>query len=149
MKNIHSDTFIGMVMLLVSAYFYSLTTAMPEGPAVFPKLILLILMALSLVIMSQGLIASYQAKLKGHAVERYFQKIRGPATIYVALCLYVALIEVLGFFAASTIASAFFMAFFGIRSYTRILMVLTGINVFIYLLFVWQLKIALPSGMLI
>ena len=41
------------------------------------------------------------------------------------------------------------MLLFGMRSYIKLLLVLIGINVFIYLLFVWQLKIVLPAGVLI
>jgi hypothetical protein len=62
--------------------------------------------------------------------------------------VYAFLIEFLGFFSATSLASVFFMLFFGLRSYVRILMVLVGLNVFIYILFVWQLRISLPSGLL-
>jgi hypothetical protein len=149
MKNIHTDIYIGMLMLLMSGFFYSLASEMPPEPAVFPKLILLILAVFSLVIIIKGILETLRARNEERSVERYFQKIRGPAVVYVALCSYVALIEVLGFFTASTLASAFFMIIFGVRSYKRILLVLAGINAFIYLLFIWQLQIALPMGVLI
>jgi len=149
MRNIHLDTFIGLLMLVVSGYFYSLTQEMPPEPAEFPKIVLIILMIFSLVIMSKGILLSIRAKKKGLIVEQYFDKIRGPMVVYFALCIYVVLIELLGFFASTTIASAFFMLLFGMKSYTKLFLVLIGINVFIYLLFVWQLKIVLPSGVLI
>ena len=149
MRNIHLDTFIGLLMLLVSGYFYYLTQEIPPEPAEFPKLVLIILMVFSLVIMSKGILLSLQAKKKGQTVEQYFEKIRGPMFVYIALCVYVVLIELLGFFSSTTIASAFFMFLFGMRSYTKQFLVLIGINLFIYLLFVWQLKIVLPSGILI
>lgn len=41
------------------------------------------------------------------------------------------------------------MIFFGLRNPIRILLVLIGLNAFIYGLFVWQLKIGLPTGILI
>ena len=59
------------------------------------------------------------------------------------------LVDFLGFFAASSLASVFFMIFFGLRNPIRILLVLIGLNAFIYGLFVWQLKIGLPTGILI
>ena len=149
MRNIHLDTFIGVIMLLVSGYFYSLTQEMPDEPAEFPKLVLIILMVFALVIMSKGILETLRARDQGQIVQQYFEKIRGPAIVYIALCLYVFLIEFLGFFTASTIVSAFLMVLFGMRSYIKLFLVLIGINVFIYLLFVWQLKIVLPSGVLI
>lgn len=149
MKNIHLDTFIGLLIFLVSGCFYYLTLDIPPEPAEFPRLVIIILMVFSLVIMSKGVLLSVRANKKGLIVERYFERIRGPMVVYFSLCVYVLLIEFLGFFTSTTIASAFFMILFGMRSYKRIFFVLSGINVFIYLLFVWQLKIVLPSGILI
>lgn len=149
MRNIHLDTFIGLFMLLVSGFFYSLTDEMPDDPAEFPQLVLILLMVFSLVIMLKGVMYSLKARNEGAMVEKYLDKIRGPAIVYLALCVNVGLIQILGFFTATTIASAFFMVLFGIRSYVKIFMTLLGINIFIYSLFVWQLKISLPTGLLI
>ncbi|GAA0410547.1 hypothetical protein GCM10009133_18840 [Cocleimonas flava] len=149
MRNIHLDTFIGLLMLLVSAYFYYLAQNMPPEPAEFPKLVISILIVFSLVIMSKGVLLTLRAKKNGTIVDHYFERIRGPMAVYLGLCVYVGLIELLGFFTSTTIASAFFMLLFGMRSYIKLLLVLIGINVFIYLLFVWQLKIVLPAGVLI
>jgi len=149
MKNIHLDTFIGMFLLIVSAFFYFLTVQMPDDPAVFPKLVLLVLIVFSVVIMFKGITKTIEAKRDGLMVESYFEKIRGPASVYIGLCVYVFLIQLLGFFVASSMSSVFFMVLFGIKSYLKIFLLVIGINVFVYLLFVWQLKIALPTGLLI
>jgi hypothetical protein len=149
MKNIHLDTFIGIFLLIVSVFFYSLTAQMPDDPAVFPKLVLLVLMVFSVLIMCKGITKTIKAKRDNLMVERYFENIRGPASVYIGLCVYVFLIQLLGFFVASSISSVFFMVLFGIKSYFKIFLLVIGINVFVYLLFVWQLKIALPTGLLI
>jgi hypothetical protein len=149
MKKLHLDVYIGLVLLAASGYFYFLAHGMPADPALFPKLILVILMALSCVICGTGVLETVRARHESRPVKQHFPALKGPATVFIALCVYAALIEVLGFFAASTAASAFFMVLFGLRSYVRILLVLVGINAFIYALFVWQLKITLPAGLLI
>jgi len=107
MRNIHLDTFIGLLMLLVSAYFYYLAQNMPPEPAEFPKLVISILIVFSLVIMSKGISLTIRAKKNGTIVGHYFEKIRGPMAVYLGLCVYVSLIELLGFFTSTTIASAF------------------------------------------
>ncbi|QNH05078.1 tripartite tricarboxylate transporter TctB family protein [Pseudomonas sp. B11D7D] len=150
MKYLHLDAVIGLCMLLFCFFFYSLEAEMPKDPALFPRLILVALGAFSLFILGGGLIKSLHARNRGEAVTRFFvEGLRGPLTIYAGVVAYVALIPVLGFFAATSLATAFFMMYFGYRSYVKALMVLLSINAFIYLLFVWQLKIFLPTGLLV
>jgi hypothetical protein len=55
----------------------------------------------------------------------------------------------LGFFVATSLAMIFFMNFFGYRSYFKVLVISILFNSFIYLLFVWQLKISLPTGLFV
>ncbi|MFG7339547.1 tripartite tricarboxylate transporter TctB family protein [Stutzerimonas stutzeri] len=150
MKYLHLDAVIGLCMLLFSLIFYSLAADMPKDPALFPQLILITLAAFSLFIMVAGLIKSTRARARNEAAVRFFEGgLRGPLTAYAGVVAYVALIPVLGFFTASSLATAFFMGYFGYRSYLKALIVLVFINAFIYLLFVWQLRIFLPTGLLI
>ncbi|KDE38777.1 Tricarboxylate transport protein TctB [Nitrincola lacisaponensis] len=149
MKAIHLDLVIGAIMLMFSAVFYSLSVQMPSDPAVFPKLILATLMAFSAYILVNGISKTWTAKKQGVAQERVFKQVRGPIVTFVALCVYVILIDVLGFFVSSTLAAVFFMRYFGVSSYLQMLLVLIIMNSFIYMLFVWQLRISLPTGLLL
>lgn len=149
MKALHSDVLIGSAMLIFSIIFYSLSAQMPSDPAVFPKLILTTLIIFSLFITWSGVSKTWQTKRKGEKNPPLFEHIRGPLITFTALCLYIALIHILGFFAASSIIAIFFMVYFGVRSYMQVILVLFIMNTFIYLLFVWQLRIALPTGLLL
>jgi hypothetical protein len=143
------DVAIGLAMLLFSIVFYSLTMQMPADPAVFPKLILSVLALFSLLILFSGLAKTRAAKKERTSFAPVFTHVRGPAVTFVALCLYLALINVLGFFTASSLAAIFFMLYFGITSYVQVLLFLVLMNTFVYWLFVWQLGISLPAGLLL
>lgn len=149
MKALHSDALIGLAMLVFSIIFYSLSAQMPYDPAIFPKLILTTLIVFSLFIIWSGIAKTRAAKKQGIKHRPIFEHIRGPIITFIALCLYIALINTLGFFTASSIIAIFFMFYFGVRSYIQVMLVLLIMNTFIYLLFVWQLRIALPTGLLL
>lgn len=149
MKTLHMDVPIGLAMLLFSITFYSLTMMIPADPAVFPKLILSVLGLFSLLILVSGISktrAAQKASVNSTPVSTH---IRGPAVTFTALCIYLALISVLGFFTASSLAAIFFMLYFGLKSYVQMFFVLVLMNTFVYLLFVWQLRISLPTGLLL
>lgn len=115
----------------------------------FPKLILSVLGLFSLLILASG-ISKTRGPLKANVNSApIFTHVRGPAVTFTALCIYLALISVLGFFTASSLAAIFFMFYFGLKSYVQMLFVLVLMNTFVYLLFVWQLRISLPTGLLL
>lgn len=149
MKRIHLDVYIGATLLLAAGYLYSVTMGMPDGPAMFPKLLLIILMLFSGLILTQGVLASQHARRDNRTLPSFFPRVSGPMVVFAVTVGYVVLIDVLGFFSATTLASALFMVLFGLRRAGQIALVTLGINLFIYALFVWQLRIALPGGLLI
>jgi len=149
MKNLHIDIYIGILMFLTSTYFYTLTLEMPKDPATFPQLILTVLIVFSIIVFSKGCITTIKSKKSNSKIDRYLNDSGRPLILYIAIVLYVIFISLIGFFTASTIASAFFIVFFGVRDLRKIILVLFGINIFIYALFVWQLKIYLPTGLFI
>lgn len=149
MKNLHIDIYIGILMFFTSIYFYTLTLEMPQDPATFPQLILTILIVFSVLIFTKGFMTTKKVQKTKEKIDRYFNRSKRSFILYISIVVYVISIDLIGFFTASTIASAFFITFFGIRNLKKIILLLLGINLFIYALFVWQLKIYLPSGLLI
>ncbi|MDQ7734875.1 tripartite tricarboxylate transporter TctB family protein [Halomonas sp. SpR1] len=149
MKTLHIDVVIGLAILLFSIVFYSLSAQIPADPAVFPKLILSILALFSLLIIWTGVSKTLSAKKERLKNIPIFKHARGPAVTFIALCVYLALINLLGFFTASSLAAIFFMFYFGVKSYIQALLVVILMNTFVYLLFVWQLRISLPTGLFI
>ena len=65
------------------------------------------------------------------------------------LCVaYVALVEVVGFFVATALFMSVFMAMMGLRKPLIYIAAIVGVNLGLYLLFVWQLKVPMPIGIL-
>lgn len=148
MKTINNDITAGLVLFFSSLMLYTVTNNMPTGPAIFPKIILATLAGLAFIVFSSGLQKTIKA-VKNHTENtRVFENSLSPFVTYLSICLYVGLIGVLGFFSASSIAAIFFMLYFGANSYLHVFLVTLCINSFIYLLFVWQLRISLPTGIL-
>lgn len=149
MKKVHLDAVIGFVLLIISGYFYIVSSNMPADPALFPKLILASLALLSVYIFLTGVIKTVHSIKCQLESDGFLNRLRGPLTTYLAAVVYAICIPVLGFFVATSIACMFFMYYFGYRSYIKSLGVLVALNTFIYVLFVWQLKISLPEGIFI
>ncbi len=65
------------------------------------------------------------------------------------LCVaYVALVEFIGFFVATALFLTLFMVMLGIRRPLTYIAAIGGVNLGLYLLFVWQLKVPVPAGIL-
>jgi uncharacterized protein with PQ loop repeat len=149
-KQIHHDVYIGLVMLFVSLVALIKALPMPENAAQFPELMIVILIAFSLWITYQGikktqLINSGKAK-KDDTIS--FEKTKMPLISFVIVVIYTMLIEVLGFFASTTLFVAAFMYFYKIKDLKKIIITLVGLNAFIYFLFVIQLNVPLPKGII-
>lgn len=149
MKHVHLDAVIGFALIIISGFFYIISSNMPPEPALFPKLILAGLSLLSISIFTSGVIKTIHSVRSNIESEKFFNGLRGPVTTYLAAVIYAVLIPFLGFFMATSIASIFFMYYFGYRSYVKAAAVIITLNSFIYILFVWQLKISLPEGIFI
>jgi uncharacterized membrane protein YidH (DUF202 family) len=144
MKKIHSDIYISIAMLIFSISLLSMALGMPEGPSKFPKIILLFLVIFSVYIFITGL----KKTLKQSDTGKKFLNFKYPMTTFLIILAYVILIDFLGFFSSTTLFVAAFMFYYNVRKYHVVFMCLLGVNLFVYALFVWQLNIQLPSGIL-
>ena len=78
-----------------------------------------------------------------------FKEMINPLLAFAIVCAYVAGINILGFFVASTIFMLGFMFWMGYRRPLPMVLTTALMMVFIYFLFVVQLKVRMPSGFLI
>jgi len=144
MKKIHSDIYISVVMLIFSMSLLSMAFGMPDGPSRFPKIILFFLMIFSVYIFFTGIKKTRTQSDPG----KKFLNFKYPITTFLIILIYILLIDFLGFFSSTTIFVAAFMFYYNVRKYHVVFMCLVGVNFFVYSLFVWQLNIQLPSGIL-
>ena len=151
-RMIHHDLWIGFLMCLVSAVLLMQTSKMPAGAAQFPKVILGCFIAFGLWIFYKGvaktllLSKGFSEKVKDKPLE--FKQMARPMACLLGVIGYVSIIKITGFFVASTIFTLVFMWLYGMRSVKKMVAVTLGMDLFLYVLFVIQLKVQLPQGIL-
>lgn len=138
MLKLNQDRVAGVIILLVCTWLFYEARLYPFESRVYP-VGLLIFMMFSAIIM-----IAWPAKTSGKE-EGNPKKI----LMTIMLCLaYVGMVEVLGYFLASAIFMAVFMAMMGLRNPLTYIVAIVGVNLGIYLLFVWKLNVPVPSGIL-
>ncbi len=156
-RAVHQDVFIGIVMVIISVLLYAKSSTMPEGAAQFPTIILTLFSIFGLVITIGGVgktraANSKQAEEPKIADSREevlsFSKIKMPFVSILIVAAYVILLSVLGFFVATSIFIIGFMMFYRVRSWKKIFLTVFCIDLFVYLLFIIQLNVPLPKGLL-
>ena len=150
-KNIiHHDVYMSIAMLIFALIALARTTVFPAGAARFPRLILGFLIIFTLWNLYEGIKKTKAINAEGTGADKVIKwpQLTLPMATFLIVVIYTALIGILGFFTATTLFILGFMYFYQVRKVTTILLTLVGTNVFIYLLFVYQLNVPLPKGFL-
>lgn len=153
-KHIHYDVFVGLVLIAVSFALFPMTLKFPDTAGLFPQFILTVLCILGAYTLFHGV---YQTKRErkmmedGQEVTSIFnwQANKLPMAGYVMIVLYILAIKPIGFFVCTTVFMVIYMLFLNMRKPLVLVLVTLGVDCFIYFLFVVQLKLNLPSGILI
>jgi putative tricarboxylic transport membrane protein len=132
------DRVAGAILLLICTGLFYEGWRYPADSRLFPLGLLAFLMIGAIVMIVRPAPAS-----KGERGEP--KKVLLTTLLCVA---YVALVEVLGFYVATALFMAVFMAMMGLRKPVIYIAAIVGVNLGIYLLFVWQLKVPVPIGIL-
>lgn len=144
-KWFNSDTISGLIIVSIALFFLSLTIKMPVGAARFPKLVLSILGTLGFFLTLSGLRSSVINKDNSKETVSIYS-FRNPMIAISLIIFYVVLLTILGFYISTVIYIVLFMLFFQEKRIKNIVLTAIAINVFVYLLFVVQLKVQLPQG---
>lgn len=132
------DRVAGVILLLICTGLFYEGWRYPAESRLFPLGLLTFLMIGAIVMIVRPAQAS-----KGERGE--------PKKILLTtlLCIaYVALVEILGFFVSTVLFMTVFMAMLGLRKPLIYIAAIVGVNLGLYLLFVWQLKVPIPIGIL-
>jgi hypothetical protein len=145
-KWVNSDSISGLIIVIISIFFLSMTNKMPISAARFPKLVLSILGILGFVLFIRGIKSSLKNKNLKETIT--FTSFKNPIIAISLITIYVVLLKILGFYIATALYTVLFMLFFQERKIKTILLTAIAINLFVYLLFVVQLNVQLPQGFL-
>lgn len=140
-------------MLAFAAFFLALTGAFPKQSAYFPRFFTLVLIALSVIIVWGGVKKSARLS-RGTATESDERPLTRrelvlPMSGIAVMVCYIALIPAIGFFVSTGLFMLVSMWLLKIRSIPVMLLSTLGLEAFIYVLFIMQLKLNMPSGLFI
>lgn len=152
--HLHYDVFVGAFLIVLSVCLFPMTLSFPDTAGIFPQFILVVLFILGIYTLFHG-VKETKAERKlieeGQEVKQLFGWKENKLLMlgYVLIVAYILLIDVLGFFTSTTIFMVGYMFFLKMRKPLTLILVTVGVDCFIYFLFVMQLKLSLPSGLLI
>lgn len=145
LKRLNRDVYIGLGLIAFSVFFLMESAKMHPGAAEFPKIILGVFLMLSGFLVVNGLLNTWKPeRLKKSDKPIALAELKSPVVIAVLSLAYVAAIDLIGFFIATTVFVPAFMFFFGVRKLAPILIVTASIDLFIYVLFTKLLSVYLP-----
>lgn len=146
MKKLKADIIFTIVLIIMALPLYLESNKFPTGGDVFPKLMVGVILVLSVYEIIKYFMSNKQeAEESG---EKDWREKYNPFIIFVFSIILALLIKFLGFFTAITLFTACTMWYLGIRKINSYIFSIIGINLFIYFLFVMQLQVPLPKGIL-
>jgi cytochrome c oxidase assembly factor CtaG len=144
-----SDRIIAVIIATFSLWLYRVADEFPEGTDTFPKLLLATLILLAALMFAQ----SFRRRPGSLHADEKTKKVSAssfvhPAITFLACVAFVALVPVLGYFTSGVLFSAAMMFYLGTRRMHTFLISIAGVMLFIYILFIMQLRVPVPRGLL-
>lgn len=141
-KSLHPNIYIGAFLIILSIFFYHMASEfVNSAAALWPKGILVCIIALSSFLIFNGIHLTTKAN---DSQNTDFKKTLAPIISIIAIAIYAALMNVVGFFIATAIFCPFGMFALGQRNRKVIIGVTIGLDIFVYILFVTQLQLQMP-----
>lgn len=153
-RHIHYDVVVGIVLMILSCSLFPMTLKFPDTAGLFPQFILIVLFALGIYTLVHGIRESRHEQLliqNGEEINSVFNwnSDKLPLAGYLIVVAYILAIKPIGFFVSTTIFMVVYMLFLKMKKPSVLILVTVGVDIFIYVLFVLELKLNLPSGILI
>lgn len=146
-KFISNDIIIGALGAVASIVFGLQALQFPGASKYFPSFCLFALMVFSFFLVIEGITRTVRVR-EGKADYTASEAKRKPYILMACVALYVVCVERIGYFVSSLVFMPCCMYFFGQRKFKLMVAVTVGILAFLYWLFVYQLNLNLPSGIL-
>ncbi len=142
----HSDIGLGVFVTLFSIAFLTQTAGMPEAAAIFPRVMLIVLLCFGIGICVTGVQKSLKPNPEDPTAS--FRAIKYPAAIFGLMLLYALGMAYIGFFVSTGAFILAVMAFFRYKNIKVMLGTTAGLLIFLYLLFGLWLNVYMPDGLL-
>lgn len=143
--NRRNDLIIAAVILFVCILLLGVTRNItPAGAANYPRILLITMMVLAVAL---GAAAYLDTKRTGAPSEPSSRSPR-PYLLFAFCAAYVALVGLVGYFIASSVFLFGVMAYLGRRSYGQMLLIIAGLNLAVWYVFMVRLNVLVPMGIL-
>ena len=146
-KFISNDVFFGFFAAVFAGIFLAQALQFPKSVSFFPSLALVFALIFSLWIAGMGIYKTIQTR-EGKADYTNPEMKKRPFILICTIAIYVFCMQRIGFFVTSAIYLPSAMLLFGQRKVLPIIVSTASVLLFVYWLFVIQLEVYMPSGIL-
>lgn len=146
-KFISIDIFLGVFCAVFAVIFLVQALQFPGQVGFFPSLVLAFMLFFSLITLGMGVYKTVQTR-KGNADYANPEMKRFPFIVLATIVIYVFCMQKIGFFVSTAVFLPCEMLLFGQRKVLPIVISTAIVLVFLYFVFVMQLNIYMPEGLL-
>lgn len=146
-KFISSDIFLGVFCSIFSVIFLVQSLQFPDKVGFFPSFVLTLMLIFSLTVMCHGIYKTVQVR-KGVADYANAELKKFPFVVLGTIVVYVFCMQKIGFFVSTAVFLPCEMLLFGQRKVLPIVITTIFLLVFLYFIFVVQLNVYMPDGLL-
>jgi hypothetical protein len=132
--------------LLFSLLLVGVSFSYPEDSSEFPRFLSLVLLGLSLAMSVASVRSGRLKEGKGSSFRALAERMKIPAAVFLGVSLYVASIEIFGFYSSTPVFMAGGMFAAGSRRYGTIALTTLLFLALVYALFSYSLGLRLPGG---
>ena len=146
-RRIHVDVWLGLILIVFTAFFWSESFKFPVGTG-FPRVFLGVFLGMSTLLFVSGIIKTVKNDSKGDVKIDWKNTVPKSQGVWGIMVTYVIMINVIGFFPATLLATPSTMLYFGVRKIKLLVLFTLILTLFIYFVFAVQLRLRLPVGIL-
>ncbi len=140
------DMIIGILTVAVGIWAWANTQGMPETTRHYTLCVIALFTLLGGILIIQSAVKRKVPAPGGETVQ--IKSFVSPLIALVLIASYALLLDKIGFFVTSAVFMVAMMLFLGYRKIVHMAITVLGMLGFIYALFVFQLHVALPAGIL-
>jgi len=142
-RRLHTDVYVGVIMLLIGGVMMWMAFEFPIISRRFPLMGTGLFALCALIILVRGITATRTQQDNAYSPFAWHAT-KYPLMTFLILVGYVLAIRYATFMIATSLVVSMLMLFFGVRSWKSIVLMVVGLDVFVWLLFVKQLNMVLP-----
>jgi len=144
-----ADQITAICIALLGGWLFLIAENFPKGAETFPQFVLVSMMLFSAMLFGSSFFRKrVQDRGEPRRLANAMRPFARPLMTFLLCVIYVALVGIIGYFTATIIFGVGVMFYLGARRPLVIVCSLLGLLIFVWLLFVVNLRIPVPSGIL-